>query len=496
VVTDADGHVTRVEVPSYRSTQLLAPGVDEYSYSAGFAREGLGEESFSYGQPAFLGFHRAGVTDWLTGGLRAELCPSLVSGGPTVAFALGPLGEISNALAVSWSNGILGYAGEADYSYLSKWFGASISVKYLSDDYTTLSLFTASTRPRWEGNVSIGVSSSLAGSLSAGASFALMQDGSDRKTLTLSYSRPLGQNLQLAAILSGFLQEGTFQYQGSFGARLLIGDALGGLSYRGDNNSSGTSADIQKSTPRGTGIGYSGSVQEAQDSEGRLLLDGNASFTYAGPYGIYSASAAYSHDQGQLDAELTSRGSLLLIDGSFMLSQPVADSFALVKVDGIPGVRVKYANQYVGVTDGRGRAIVPGLASYNENEISIETADIPMSYQSDVTRIYVSPPYKGGGVVNFAVTRFQALTGKLYVVKEGARTPAAFAGLEVTVGSEVNSSAVGIDGAFYLEHIPAGTYHARLLLDVGEIDFDLVVPQSKQTVIDLGEIDCPVPLGK
>ncbi len=491
VVTDANGKVTRVEIPSYRSTQLLAPGVDEYSYNAGFTRVDLGAESFSYGQPALLGFHRAGITGWLTGGLRAEFSGSLVNGGPTAAFALGPLGEISSAFAVSCRSGTLGYAGEADYSYLSKWFGTSISVKYLTSGYSTLSF--GSETPVWEANVSLGVYGALTGSLSAGASYARMQDGSDKGTLTLSYSRSLGDSLQLAAILSGIMQEGTLQYEASVGIRILIDDALGGLSYRADNASSGASVDIQKNVPRGPGLGYSGSIREAQDGEGHTLFDGSASLSYSGHHGIYSASAGYRHGQNQVDAELDARGSLLLIDNSLQLAQPITDSFAVVKVDGVPGVRVKYSNQYVGVTDPAGRAVVPGLSSYNENEVSIEPADIPMSFTSDVTRVYVSPPYKGGGVIRFKVTRFQAVTGKLYVVKDGARTPAAFGGLDVTVGPEINSSVVGTDGSFYLEGIPAGTYHARLVVEDTEITFDLVVPAATQTIVDLGEIDCPVP---
>ena len=490
VVTDANGHVTRVEIPYYRTTQLLAPGVDEYSYSAGFARLDLGAESFSYGQPAFLGFHRAGITDWLTGGLRAEAGGSLVNCGPTAAIALGPLGEINNAFAMSTSNGILGYAAETDYSYLSKRFGASFSIKYLSDSYGTLA--TAAEKPQWEGSVSLGFYGSRTGSLSAGASYVLMQDGSDKETLAVSFSRQLGQDLQLTAILSGVDQMGTFQYEGSIGIRMLIGDALGGFSYQADTVSKGASVDIQKNVPRGTGLGYSGSFQEAQDGQGALLIDGNASLTYSGLHGIYLASAWYRHGQNAMDGELDAKGSLLLIDNTLQASQPITDSFALVRVDGIPGVRVKYSNQYVGVTDATGRAVVPGLASYNENEVSIETADLPMSFKTDTTRTYVSPSYRGGAVVRFTVTRFQALTGKLFLVKDGVRTPAAFAGLEVTIGADVNSSIVGIDGTFYLENVPPGKYHARLLLEGGEVPFDLVVPQGTQTVVDLGDIDCPV----
>jgi outer membrane usher protein len=392
---------------------------------------------------------------------------------------------------MSFRGGILGYAGEADYSYLSRWFGVNISVKYLTSGYSTLA--PGAQMPEWEADVSLGFYNTLAGSFSAGASYARMVDGSDKGTLTLSYSRPLGESLQLAAVLSCITQEGTLQYEGSVGIRILMGDTLGGVSYRSDNASSGASADIQKNIPRGTGLGYTCSIQEGQDAGGRVLLDGSASLAYSGYHAIYSASAGYRHDQNQVDSDLDVRGSLLLIDNWLQLAQPITDSFAVVKVDGVPGVRVKYSNQYVGVTDPTGRAVVPGLSSYNENEVSIEPADIPMSFTSDVTRVYVSPPYRGGGVVRFTATRFQAVTGTLYVVKDAVRTPAAFAGLEVMVGQEVNSSVVGIDGRFYLENIPEGKYHARLLLEDKEITFDLLVPPAAQAIVDVGEIDCTVP---
>jgi outer membrane usher protein len=336
VVTDAAGHVTKVQVPCYRSTQLLAPGVDEYSYSAGFMRVDLGQESFSYGQPAFLGFHRVGISDWLTGGLRAELAEDVVNAGPMAAFTLGLLGEITGAFAFSCYGGVLGSAGEADYSYLSKWFGISLSGKYFSRDYRTVSPFSDGEKPWWEGSVSLAFNTARAGSFSTGASCTRLWDGSDRETLALSYSRPLGENLQLTALLSGIMEGGSLQYQGSVGVRALIGETLVGVGGTSDIASRGVSADIRKSVPRGTGLGYSGALQAATDGAGQSTFDGNASLTYGGLFGVYSASVAYRHDESQVEAELNARGSLVLIDNTIRLTQPITDSFALVKVEGVP----------------------------------------------------------------------------------------------------------------------------------------------------------------
>ena len=47
----------------------------------------------------------------------------------------------------------------------------------------------------------------------------------------------------------------------------------------------------------------------------------------------------------------------------------------------LKGVKVKYSNQEIGVTNKNGEVVVPDVISYNENKISIDIKDLPVNYE-------------------------------------------------------------------------------------------------------------------
>jgi outer membrane usher protein len=493
-MTDMAGIVSRLQELFYVGTDLLAPGIDEYSYSAGFTRQGLGINSFDYGDPAFLGFHRVGITDWLTLGARAEAGPTTVNTGPTATMTLGLLGEMNASFALSDYNGTLGYGAAAAYSYQARAFGGSASLQYVSDAYSTIAAPGGGSMPSLIASLSLSLSERWIGSLGASASYYLMRDGPDKELFTVSYSRQLSGNLQLQAILNAQLQSRNLQLGGFVGIRLLIGDALASVNYNSEGGLNSVSAGIERNVTRGNGFGYSANIDEAQSAgaSGTGMFDGQAALNYHGSYGNLAASVAYNQEQNSAAYELSGAGSIVMINGTLHFAQPITDSFALVRVDGLGGVRIKDGTQYVGVTDASGNALIPGLASYSENELSIEQADIPMDHTIESTSAFISPPYRGGGVVDFKTVKFKAISGKLFFVEKGQRTPAQYAGLDVMIPAGKVSGIVGLGGAFYLENIPPGTYAARLYTQDKESRFQLVVPESADTVVDLGEIDCNV----
>jgi outer membrane usher protein len=489
VIRDGQGNVSRVVTPVYSSTQVLGAGIDEFSYSVGFKRDQLGVQSFTYGDPAFLGFHRIGLTDWLTGGLRAEASPTVLNGGPCAAFTLGVLGEMSVSGAVSYASDTFGYGSEVGYSFQAKSFGIGLSLLYQSDGYAGLFSSFSGRQGRLQGSLSLRLSDALLGSLSAVASYGLLPDGTDTETLTLTYSRQLWRNMQFLALMRGTMAYGRIQYYGFAGTHVVLGGALAGVNYTSSNGSNGLSAQVNRSAGRGTGFGYSVAIAEAENWARQWQFDGDASVTYNGHHGIYTASASYNQAMDWYGFQLDADGSIVLIDNSLQFARPVTDGFALVRVDDMPGVRVKYFGDYIGVTDKSGRLLVPGLASYSENDISIEPSDAPLNTRIDSAVVRIAPPYRGGAVLDFKPIRFQAIAGKLFFLQDGKRTPVEYAGLELTVGTRVLSSIVGMGGAFYLEDVPPGTYRARLFTENKESLFDLVVPQSTATIVDLGEIE-------
>jgi outer membrane usher protein len=493
-MTDAAGMISRLTDLFYVGTNLLAPGVHEYSYNAGFTREDLGIESFAYADPVVLGFHRVGITDWLTLGARGEASSAAVNGGPLAAVTLGVLGELNASLSVSDSGNSVGYGAAAMYAYQGRPFGVSASIRYVTDNYATVAVPAGPGASSLIASLSFSYSDGLIGSLSASASLDHASDAINREVFTLSYSRQLWGNVQLQALLEGQVDAGGVQVSGFVGTRVLLGDALASLTYSSDDGLNGVTAGVEKNVTRGNGFGYRAALEEAQrdTSVGPASFSGDGRLDYHGTYGDVAASVGYDQTQNRTTYELTGAGSLVAIDGTLHLAQPIADSFALVRVDSLKGVRIKYGTQYIGVTDTSGTALITGLASYSENQVGIEQADVPMDHTIEKASAYISPPYRGGGVVDFKAVKFKALSGRLFFLENGQRAPAEYAGLDVTVRGETVSSVVGLGGAFYLENIPAGTYDARLYTEDKEARFQLVVPDSAQTVVDAGEIECPV----
>ena len=56
----------------------------------------------------------------------------------------------------------------------------------------------------------------------------------------------------------------------------------------------------------------------------------------------------------------------------------VEQSFALVQVGDVPGVRTYLENQPMGSTDGSGKILVPSLGAFRANRISIADGDVPI----------------------------------------------------------------------------------------------------------------------
>src|SRR5579883_3206354 len=144
VLRDALGHETDVNGRYYLPANLLAKGVDDYSYSLGFRRDRVATDSFGYGAFAALARHRRGLTDWLTVGLRLECAIDLLSGGADLVFRT-PAGPIELAAAGSVESGSqqgtggYGASGMLSYAFLSRVFSASVRATAATARYATLS---------------------------------------------------------------------------------------------------------------------------------------------------------------------------------------------------------------------------------------------------------------------------------------------------------------------------------------------------------------------
>ncbi len=115
---------------------------------------------------------------------------------------------------------------------------------------------------------------------------------------------------------------------------------------------------------------------------------------------------------------------------------------------------------------------------------------MPIDFQLSDTVKDPVPPFRGGILVEFRAERLQAYIGRISYRVEGETVPADLSNLNVRVGDETLELAVGRGGEFYLENVPAGTYPARLFNDKLDCRFELTIPESEETLIDLGEVYC------
>lgn len=494
VIKDEFGREERIKYPFFFTAGILKPGLHDYSYGLGFIREKYMENNFDYGIPVLLFYHKYGLSKIFTLGARGEADKDFFNVGPSASFLIGKAGVIEASAAASYADSRAGWGGSIDYFFTDNRFGGKMSFKYLSREYHNLSWEPARGTERFESLLGLSYYQKIIGSLSANASLIEKYEYPYALDLTLYLNRNLFRDLSLLLRETVLRQAGNTTNEIFAGVNFILGkNHSGSLSYQRDtdkqNENFRETLYLQKSPPLGEGIGYRLFAENANnDWSGRT--DGNAEIDYRGRYGIYSA--AYRNFAGRNSYDLALSGGAVFIDRSFFLTRPVTDSFTLVKVANLKNVTVGLNSQESGKTDRKGELIVPELLSYNDNKISIQDNDIPMIYRIGGTEMYISPPYRGGGIVNFDVKKVQDVTGHIFLLENGRKLTTDYASLTMTIDNQTVESVIGKGGEFYLEDIKPGQYLLNITFEDKDCGLTITVPESNDMVIDLGGLICKI----
>jgi outer membrane usher protein len=489
VIRDAFGREQVINSPFYFSTGLLKPGLSNYSFNLGFRRNNLDSENFDYGSAAFLGRYSQGISNSLTVGGRLEASTNLISGGSSLTTAL-PFGTLDLALAASSESGVTGTAASVAYSYSSRGIGFGGSVRLFSDKYANLSLKASDDRPSFETNGF--VSTTLSRNLSLGLQYASsdFRDRGQRDRLSLFSTIRLNNRANLSVTLS----RSTQPIEPKTNDELFVG-----LNYNFGNNTSAsltervnkqdavTTLSVQKSPPVGEGFGYRFQVTPSDDQ-----MPGNARLTYRAPFGIYELNYD-RNNAGDSATTLNASGSIVTIGSNVFFARPVTESFALIQVPGVRGVRGYNSNQEIGRTDAKGNLLIPNLLPYYGNDLRIENEDIPLDYKFDADQKLIAPPFRGGAIVRFAVQRVQSIVGNISIEKSGKIIIPVYGQLIVKVNDQQVDSPIGNKGEFYLENLAPGSYKANVEYAEGQCTFDLNIPQSDEKIVNLGNLKCMIP---
>jgi outer membrane usher protein len=483
VVRDAFGNSSEISSNYYLSSSVLSRGLHDYQYSLGFRRDAIGLSSWGYKELVALARHRYGVSDTLTLGGRAEAASGLFSVGPSANLRL-PFGDIEGAGGFSAGDEGPGAAGLAAYTYSGRAFGAGASILAAHASYATVNAPPRDDRPALDvsafGGVTIGARTSLTIQHTRGR----LHGGTSRARSSLLTSLRLTRRLQLTASLAHVRGTTGTGPEAFVGLSAIVGHTTTTVSAASDRTGASVGVDTQKPLPVGVGYGYHARAETGTPGSVAGAL------RYQGRFGRYELRRDVFGGQGTTSASVA--GSVVAIGGDLYASRPVQQSFALLRVPGVAGVRGFASNQEVGRTNKAGNLLVPDLQAYYGNLLNISDTDIPLDYSIGGVRQTIAPPYRGGALVVFPVQVLRRVTGSIQIGAAPAGRVPRDGELSVTpAGADAPvTSPVGADGAFYFENLPAGRHPAIVRDSAGACAFVLEVPASIDPLTDLGTVQC------
>lgn len=516
LLRDAFGRVQQLNYAFYVTDQPLREGLQEYSYNLGALRRNYGSESNDYGRLAYSAFHRVGVSNAVTLGLRAEGTRELINGGPSATLVLGPWGVLNLALARSSIAGRQGSAASLGYSYQGQQWNFGLLGRRDWGEFAVLSEPVFVTNRKYEASANAGVDMGRAGWLSLAHStlgvypgrvssqpsatqpFAVSAYERSRVT-TLSYSVPLvsGRASLMASVRH--IKDGRGARNEAFVGITIFPDRehiLTAGTRRDSQGAHSESVQYSKHQPLGEGLGYTVASERIRQADGSSSAYLRSSAQYNAPAALIRGEVNTIRQNGQTDHEhrLTVAGGLAYVADRLVPGRPVVDSFALVKVGEVPGVQVSVNGLAAGKTNDKGEVFVPSLRAFYDNEIAVKSSDIPIDYTVDRLKLKVSPSLRSGTLVAFDAVKVQAITGRLKYA--GPAGPVALENHVATYSADGkrNDLRTGRGGEFYLENVKPGTYPGEAITAAGRCRFDLVIPRSDETFLELPDVVCrPAP---
>lgn len=489
LIRDAFGREQNFFSSYYLTNSVLGRGMQEYRYTIGGLRRNVGVSNTDVGPMAFLAFHRVGITSTVTAGFRAEGTPDLASWGPVVNARMGRFGEIELAGGASRQHGRAGGACSAGYSYSARRLSVAGSMHAYGARYATLSLSGGALRLVYDANAMVGMQVSPRTSVTINHAQSLLRGGDTepgsetRQRRTWLSVRSQLKRVGLFANATRSAAAGRAWNDVEVGISVAIGSRTSATVMASEGAAPGhVRAEIQHALPMTTGVGYRVHVSDQPDNLGGAVLQ------YQNRYGRYEVEQ--TQVGGASSTVFRGAGGLVAIGGGLFATRPVEESFALIRVPGVGGVRGYASHQEMGRTGRRGNLLIPNLLPYYGNIVSVNDQDIPLDYAlGDLVRT-VAPPFRAGAVVTFEANHVQAVSGTVSIEDTGVLVFPAYGELTLVVGGRSIESPVGRLGEFYFEGIPPGQYRAVLTYRGGTGTCVLDVPRSTDVVVRLVPITC------
>jgi outer membrane usher protein len=483
VLRDPFGGTQEITSGFYVTNSVLARGIHDYQYTAGWRRQSLGIESWDYRELVAMARHRIGLSDTITAGVRAEGARGSMSGGPSLNMRL-PVGEVELAAGVSRTQRQWGTAGHLSYMYVGRHLSFGGLMTHTGDEYTNISLPLGQERPTQAVNVFGSVPTGRGSTITLQHSETSGGTAVRERRTSLLGSLRVARNAELVGNVARSRGPVGRGLEMSLGLTMMFGPktVASASALRTIDGSTNAVVDVQRPLPVGTGFGYQLRAETGDRTSAASVAQ------YQGSYGRYEVR----HDGLGRSPSTTFNvsGGLVAIGGGLYPTRAVRSSYALVQVPGVEGVRTLSSNQEIGRTRRGGSLLVPDLLPYYGNLLAITDSDVSLDYEIGKVQMTIAPPYRGGAIALFPVRRLQRMVGSIVLATDGNDRPAAYGTLTITVGGEPVVSPLGGGGEFYFENVGPGRYDAVVTHTQGRCAFPMEVPMAAGQSVELGALRC------
>jgi outer membrane usher protein len=166
-------------------------------------------------------------------------------------------------------------------------------------------------------------------------------------------------------------------------------------------------------------------------------------------------------------------------------SRWIDNSFALVEVPDIAGVKVFANNQFIAQTNAKGLVVIPTLVPYQQNMVRLDDDGVPIDINLDLAERAVVPRSNTGLVV-----KFKALheTGATVVLVGKDQTPLPL-GTQVSITGDPAQYEVYLHGEVFIRGVQ---FPAHLVASGvgGDCEVTVEAPLSKESLPRIGPLVC------
>ncbi|CQJ04941.1 fimbria/pilus outer membrane usher protein [Yersinia frederiksenii] len=407
-VTEADGSEQHFSVPFASMAQLLRPGSQRYSVTAGKVRN----DSLSFSPSLYQGTYQRGLTNSITGYIGTQISEDYYSAQIGSAFST-PIGAV--AVDITQANTKLRNKDESGQSYQVSYS------KNITETDSNLSI--AAHRFSTQGYMDFMTAAQTIDAEKQGYDPNTIYRAKNRLTITANQGLPEGWGQMF---ISGSLQDywnkdgSDQQYQLGYNnnfksmtysisvnrSRTGYGDMQNTyllsvsfpLGSSSQNNTPQMRVDMNRNGEGkwGEQMAVFGSAgDESQFSYGATASNSNggagASGSLNGQYRGSKATsmASYGGGRNYQSGSVGLTGTIIAHPGGISLTPYSSETFAVVEAKGAEGADV---SSYSGVKiDSRGYAVVPYLNAYQMNEISIDPKGTSYDVELESTSQKVAP---------------------------------------------------------------------------------------------------------